>query len=441
MSTTPLTPDDLAREVLRLARSTLLVNLRFLDLALGQLQPVPTDGPPATDGQHLYYNVRQLLRAYRAERSRPVRDCLHMVLHCAFLHTAVRSLRDRELWDLSCDIAVECAITGLHLPSAAADREARQAPVMARLTKAVHLLTAERIYRHYQEHRPSPEELERLRELFAADDHSLWYRLPVPEEAPEDQEEDESQPSPQDELDRIWQEIAERMKTDLETFSRQQGEEAAVLVQNLRAVTREKYDYSAFLRKFAVMGETPNTSDDEFDYMFYTYGMKLLGNKPLIEPLESREAKRVREIAVAIDTSGSVSGDRVQAFVQKTYNILQKEESFFRKINLHMIQCDAKVQEDVKITCREDFDRYLSSMELKGFGATDFRPVFSYVEDLRRAGEFTDLRGLIYFTDGFGVFPERKPDYPTAFVFVNDEDQCPEVPPWAIRLVLESNEL
>lgn len=82
-----------------------------------------------------------------------------------------------------------------------------------------------------------------------------------------------------------------------------------------------------------------------------------------------------------------------------------------------------------------------NSMQLHGFGGTDFRPVFSHVEELRRNREFVNLKGLIYFTDGYGVFPEKKPDYPTAFVFVNEGYEIPEVPPWAIRLVLEPEEI
>lgn len=206
-------------------------------------------------------------------------------------------------------------------------------------------------------------------------------------------------------------------------------------------MNREKYDYTAFLRKFAVMGEAMKVNDDEFDYIFYTYGMKLFGNMPLIEPLEYKEVKRIREFVIAIDTSGSVAGELVQKFIQKTYNILKQEESFFTKINLHIIQCDAEIQEDVKITSQEEFDRYLATMQLRGFGGTDFRPVFAHVEELRKNREFTNLKGLIYFTDGYGTFPAQKPDYHTAFVFIRDEYQNPDVPPWAIKLVLEPEEI
>ena len=182
-------------------------------------------------------------------------------------------------------------------------------------------------------------------------------------------------------------------------------------------------------------------NDDEFDYIYYTYGLELYRNMPLIEPLEYKDVKRIREFVIAIDTSGSVSGELVQKFVQKTYNILKSTESFFSKINLHIIQCDADIQQDVRITSREEFDEYLKSMKIHGLGGTDFRPVFQYVDKLIEQKEFTNLKGLIYFTDGFGVFPERQPQYQTAFVYINDGYENPEVPVWAIKLVLESEDI
>ena len=181
--------------------------------------------------------------------------------------------------------------------------------------------------------------------------------------------------------------------------------------------------------------------DDEFDYIFYTYGLQRYGNMPLIEPLEYKEVKKVKEFVIAIDTSGSVSGELVQKFITKTYNILKSEESFFTKINLHIIQCDTEIHEDVKITNQDEFDRYIDNMVLKGFGGTDFRPVFRYVEEMIKRHEFTDLKGLIYFTDGWGTFPEHQPDFNTAFVFLDDNYNNPTVPVWAIKLVLSSDEI
>ena len=243
------------------------------------------------------------------------------------------------------------------------------------------------------------------------------------------------------EAEQLWREVAHRIQVDTETFSYQQGSHAGGMIQNLREVNREKYDYTSFLKKFAVLGEVMKINEDEFDYVFYTYGLQLYKRMPLIEPLEYKEVKRIKEFVIAIDTSGSVSGELVQKFVQKTYNILLSTESFFSKINVHIIQCDADIQEDKKITCREEFDEYLKTMKIRGLGGTDFRPVFDYVNKLQTEKEFTNLKGLIYFTDGYGDFPSQKPAYNTAFVFVDDEYDTPHIPPWAIKLVLTKEEI
>lgn len=459
--------DGLAREVLDLARSTLLVHLRFLDLALSRFTPVSYPGTLATDGQKLFYDVYYLLNAYRQEQNRPVRDYLHMVLHCVFHHLFTGPGIDRRCWDLACDIAVEAAIRDLDLPCAACRRDRAQEETLAALAEQVHPLTAEKLYRHLLDQNLRPDQIAQLRQPFLADDHRAWY-LPVKggssaggegqEPPPEGgipardkqgrggssarrKQDPPSGTEERKELEKAWKEISRRIQVDLETASRRHGLDAGSLVQSLRPVTREHYDYADFLRRYMSLGEVVQVNNDEFDYIFYTYGLSLYGNMPLVEPLEYKEVRRIREFVVAIDTSGSVSGDLVQRFVTKTYNILRQQENFFTKINLHIIQCDAQIQEDAHITCQRDFEDYLAHTELHGFGGTDFRPVFQYVDQLIRDGAFTNLRGMIYFTDGAGIFPERKPDYDAAFVFVGDEGLDPDVPVWAIKLVLQSEEI
>lgn len=479
--------DKLARSVLRLSGNTLLVNLRFMDAALNQLKPVAQKGSLSTDGEHLFYDARFVLRRYMAEKELPVRDYLHTVLHCVLHHNFEATPMESRYWDLACDMAVENIVNELNLKAAAVVRQTAQKEELAIMKSKVRQLTAEKIYHYLRGENLPPEEIERLSELFIADDHGLWYDAedlqseskedmepdkPERQENPESPENPEkkpdeqgntqvdekqnqqekqshsqqSNPQPENDAQRestesVWKEIAEHMQVDMETFSKARGDTSGDLVQNLRAVNRRKYDYTAFLQKFAVMGETMKINDDEFDYIFYTYGLELYEKMPLIEPLEYKEEKRIREFVIAIDTSGSVQGELVQKFIEKTYNILKQEESFFKKINLHIIQCDAEIQEDVKITSQEEFDEYIKNLKLRGFGGTDFRPVFSYVERMRKKKEFTDLKGLIYFTDGDGTFPKQMPDYRTAFVFLESEHELPEVPPWAIRLVLRANEI
>ncbi len=245
----------------------------------------------------------------------------------------------------------------------------------------------------------------------------------------------------EEELAEQWDDISRQMQVDLETHLARRGEGAGSLICALRSVHREIGDYQEFLKRFAALHETMRVNDDEFDYIYYTFGMDAYGNMPLIEPLEYKDDKRIRDFVIAIDTSESCSGEVVQAFMEKTYNILKSQESFHDRVNIHIIQCDAEVQEDTKITSLEQLERYLEDFELKGFGGTDFRPVFSYVDRLIEKGELTDVRGLLYFTDGEGVFPRRPPDYKTAFAFLDDGYSDPEVPSWALKGLIDERTL
>ena len=238
--------------------------------------------------------------------------------------------------------------------------------------------------------------------------------------------------------ERDWEEIAKQIEMNLETFSREWSDEAGSLIAALSIANQKVHDYSEFLQKFMTMTEEMLVNDDEFDYVFYTYGLKLYGNMPLVEPLEYVETQRIREFAIVIDTSESVRGDLVRRFLEHTFELLKKSETYGSEVNIHVIQCDAKVQSDTKIADLREVDALMEKFYIRGFGGTDFRPAFDYIESLRKQGEFTDLRGLLYFTDGFGTFPERMPDYETAFVFMDlGEEHIPPVPPWAMKVVID----
>ena len=48
------------------------------------------------------------------------------------------------------------------------------------------------------------------------------------------------------------------------------------------------------------------------------------------------------------------------------------------------------------------------------------------------------MNGMLYFTDGMGVYPRKKPEYPVAFVYDSEGlDKIPEVPAWAIRYLMD----
>ena len=179
---------------------------------------------------------------------------------------------------------------------------------------------------------------------------------------------------------------------------------------------------------------------DSFDYAYYSYGLSLYGNMPLLEPLESREIRRIEEFAIVIDTSMSCSGELVQRFLEETYDVLSESETYFRKVRIHIIQCDDQVRSDTLIADREELRGYMEAFQIQGYGGTDFRPAFEYVTSLKRSGKAPGLRGLIYFTDGKGIYPVKPPPYDAAFVFVEALFSDEGVPPWAMKVVLEEEQ-
>lgn len=493
--------EALAAEIMELTRSLLLVHLRFLQPAFFQL-PFVADPEQtlATDGFACYYGFAHILRSYRTRKELVTRDYLHTVLHCIYHHPFVDRRVDPATWDLACDIAVEAILSDLDLPDTACARSQQQAPLIAELKEQLPLLTAEAIFHYLRELQLPLEELSAIRDRFLADDHKLWYTLSQktaedkpdkePEETPEKNStsqdspaagrkgdrEDQSQsrsedsqsssaqdpasddtasqedgkeqrqavPVPAPRKDRSkqkkrWEDISSRIRTDLETASRHWSEKAGSLLETLRFVTREKVDYRDFLRRFAVSGEEVRINDEEFDYIFYTYGLSLYKNLPLVEPLEYKEVKKIREFVIAIDTSASVQGELVREFLRTTCRILLQEDTFFSKICLHILQCDSQLQSDTLITCREELEEFLDHLEIRGFGGTDFCPVFDYVKTLRQNHQLTDLKGMLYFTDGDGIYPARQPDYQTAFVFLNPAAQI-QVPVWAMKVILDQDQ-
>ena len=441
--------EKLAEDVLTYSRNTLLVNLRFLDMALSQFEMIPCEEYfLMTDGKYILYNAKKVLFDFKRKREISPHAYLHMVMHCVYRHMFMSPTLDRPLWNLACDIAVENVISELGLKSCDSGMQEQQEKYISDFKNKANGITAEKIYNYLKNEGFDKKESAEIRECFYVDNHEIWY---MSEEEKSDaygtcsnsdvEEKSESESFVKAELANEWQKISERMQINLETFGKQQGDIPGDLMQNLKEVNREKYDYTSFLKKFATLGEMMKINDDEFDYIFYTYGLKMYEKMPLIEPLEYKEVKRIKEFVIAIDTSGSTSNELVQKFIQKTYNILKSTESFFEKTNLHIIQCDEELQEDVKITTQEDFDYYIKTMQIHGLGGTDFKPVFTYVDELIKNKEFVNLKGLIYFTDGNGKFPVRKPDYETAFVYVDDDFNNYDVPAWAIKLILKPDEI
>lgn len=421
--------DSIGRKILAAAGNELYLKMRFMDVALSSLIFVLDEGAcgMGTDGLYLYYNPQYLGGLYREDRVMVNRIYLHLVLHGIFRHMIRRKGREEERYSLACDIVTETIIDGMRHRCVLRSRSWLRRETYRRLGKEMKVLTAEKVYGALEKWNLSEAEFARLAGEFRVDDHSYWP-------ADDDQKK-------QSQIENQWQDISEQMETDMETFSKEASQESGHLIDQVKVENRVRFDYRQFLRKFSVLKEEMAVDEDTFDYVFYSYGLSFYGNMPLIEPQEWKEVQKVEEFAIVIDTSMSCSGELVKKFLEETYGVLSENNSFFRKVNIHIIQCDDQVQTDQKIESEEDLKDYMGHLELKGEGGTDFRPAFAYVESLIKQHAFERLKGLLYFTDGRGTYPSKMPPYETAFVFMKEDYEDVDVPPWAMKLVLEEEDL
>ena len=236
-------------------------------------------------------------------------------------------------------------------------------------------------------------------------------------------------------LDKDWEDIGKRTEEELrEGKDKDEGDKLSWF---LHLEHKNYTPFQDFLRKFSVDREELKTDPESFDYGYYYFGLSQYGNMPLIEENEYRERRKIPELVIAIDTSYSTKGEMVKRFLEETLAILQNKEAFFSKCRVHIVECDDRIRKDILVENAEEMEHYRQRFEVSGGYGTDFRPVFHYIEDLRKKGELKELKALLYFTDGRGRYPKYAPGYTAAFVFPKGEDIDDENAPfWAMKLYI-----
>ena len=166
---------EMSKKVLEFVRSELYMDLRFLDIALGTLVYRADENIRsfATDGTYLYFSTEQVLRVFQGNPKYLDRAYLHSVLHCIFFHLWIGGKRDREKWNLACDIVVEQTIDGMDKPCARRALSFLRQQTYAAL-KSEGRISAAVVYRWLRG--KSMEELLALNHEFYTDDHRLLER-------------------------------------------------------------------------------------------------------------------------------------------------------------------------------------------------------------------------------------------------------------------------
>ena len=394
----------LCAEIIAACRSELCDLFPHLDGAFGCLTWKETEHRGfRVDGDTVWYCPDDLIRLYAQSPNVLRRGYLHMLLHCLYLH--LYAGHTDGLWNLACDIAVENIIENQKMPRLSDGKNREHLDKLDEST-----LSAEQIYEYLKESGSVPPP-----EAFAFDDHG-W--------------EPTGQGSREKWERQLLAAFGQKTGQGRRGHTTGAGEEIPAEEQG------GEFDYRAYLSRFTFLREEVQLDLDSFDYAYYQLGLERYGSMPFVEPLEYTEVRRLEELVIAIDTSGSCSAETVGKFLAETYKILASQENFFRKMKVYFLQCDCLIQDVTLISSREDWLDYAKKIRIQGRGGTDFTPVFDYVGKLRQSRELKDLKALLYFTDGDGTYPTAAPDYETAFVLLKDTGHPELVPKWAKTLLI-----
>lgn len=379
-------PDGKAREKLTEARAKLLLRHPFFGYLVANLEdrvgetpdgspvgsaPKPSASAPGpgeakktagTDGALVLWDKGFVERA-------PTDDVMfllaHEALHCALQHPWRRTLgdeREQKDWDQAADIVVNDMLLESGLRTTMQPMKGAK----GRSVEAVYADIAQ-----VRKQNPGKD---------TVDSHAMWGQS------------QESDPQ-------------ERLRADMWKAALAQAKEFGSVPQGLardiEAILEPKRDWRDLLREGLFFPE---------DYRWVPRDRRF---SDVVLPTLTGEVHRV---ILAVDTSGSIVGERLASFWSELVAILRNN-----KCEARVLACDAELQNEWDET---EFDPQLIR-QLRGGGGTSFVPVFDKAAEYVRAGWRPEA--LVYLTDLDGTFPDAEPEYRTIWV-VEPGDAKKKVP-------------
>lgn len=356
---------------------------------------------------------------------------LHVTLHCLFTHPFSR-VENQESYDLSTDIVVGYITDGLGYPFGDKTSQNKRKAVYKSIIDAygsVNDANAGKFCKTLQ-----IEEIENLSKFFTVCDHGAWVGRSRDYKKEENGEQTPISISFSLGEEEQVEDLLSAWKTLSQTLIPQIGKLNPELKRMISLKVCPKTNYKSFFKSFLRRKERVLQNDEEFDYIAYYYGLKEYGNMPLIEGLETSDDRDYSEIAIAVDTSGSTDGEPIKKLLEEIFSMLKSMETGQKKYAVRIIQCDLKIQREDLVKSSDEFSKMLENYKLLGGGGTDFNPVFKRLTELKRKG--VKIEGLIYFTDGVGVYPREIPPFKTCFAILGDAENV-QVPHFAYKINIE----
>jgi len=317
----------------------------------------------ATDGKKLFFNPQFVDNLDTPKLCGLV---THELLHAALQHVSRRREREPTLWNIAADIVVNGMIrhdTRYSLPEGGVEN-----PDLAHLS-------VEEIYEQLNTGKiETPKllllDLQHMDSGPGTTNHSMQDAEII-------------------QVQRHWRGALQQASAMARRMGKGIGSQGLGQNRELSSATTTPLGWRELLSQFLV--STP------FD--FQGFDRRFIHQKLYLEEMQGESV----DVAIVIDTSGSIGNDELSAFMGEIQAILDA----YPQIKGSLFFADADLYGPY------DFSRNAPIPAAKGGGGTSFCPFFEWVATEENNSR---LPLCIYFTDGYGDFPEKPPQSPLLWV-------------------------
>lgn len=347
------------RQALTIARAGLILDQPFFGQLALRLPLVPDDSVKTmqTNGDNIRYNPQFVDGLSPAELKGVL---AHEVMHCACSHMHRRDQREPKRWNQAADYAINPILieSGMTLPADALNQPCYKD------------MSAEQIYAAMPEgndgggEKPDPHG--NPDDQSGNDPGGCGGVDDAPNDAAHDPQQQEQE----------WK-IATAQAAQA---AKMMGKLPAGLARLVQEIIEPKVDWRAELRDFI-----ERTARNDYNWNRPSRRFSHLG-----VCLPTLLSDQLPPIVVAIDTSGSINGPLLDAFMGEVESILATFH-----IGATIVYCDYAIAHVQEIEPGEPI-----VPEPRGGGGTAFEPVFDWVNENK-----PDAAAILYFTDLYGSFP------------------------------------
>lgn len=341
-------------------------------------EPFPT---MATDGRDIIFNPAWVASCDDAKLRTVV---AHEVLHVANMHNLRRDDREQERWNIACDFAINGILlnAGFHMPEDALH------------DSRFDNMSAETIYDQIE-----------VREIKVGRKGKGGGKGPQGDpgqmgavlDATDDEGDELSKAGKQEREAEQRRHVAQAAQA-----AKSQGKLPASLQRVVDDATTSRVDWRDILTDL-VRSSTPT------DFTWMRPNRRHIADGLYLPGIYCEDHA---EMAVCIDTSGSIDPHQLSRFWAELVSIVEE----IGPSRVHVVACDA----DVHHTASYEKGQKPSSEYLGGGGGTDFRPALEHV-----MANFPDVSCCLYFTDLAGTFPDAPCPFPVIWAATHQGGAAP----------------